>query len=108
SIKTDSAGTHYVIGPTGFPTGGCHAFRVKHDGSSSHDIGFPDHNVGGGDCDWAIGPKETTGAPLPTKDNLAYSSLLLTTIVAGKSGDGGNSFGAPNVYSANPPLDDRM
>jgi hypothetical protein len=104
SIKTDSAGTHYVIGPTGFPTGGCHAFRVVHNGSSSQDIGFPDHNVGGGDCDWAIGPKETTG----TKDNLAYSSLLLATIVAGKSSDGGATFLPPNVYSANPPLDDRM
>jgi hypothetical protein len=104
SIKTDTAGTHYVIGPTGFPTGGCHAFRVVHNGSSSADIGFPDHNVGGGDCDWAIGPKETTA----TNDNLAYSSLLLTTIVAGKSGDGGSTFSPPNTYSANPPLDDRM
>jgi len=111
SIKTDSHGTHFVIGPTGFPTGGCHAFRVSHDGSTSHDIGFPDHNVGGGDCDWAIGPQETSATTMPnpaTDDNLAYSSLLLSNIVVGKSSDGGSSFTAPNTYGQPIAEDDRM
>jgi len=111
SIKTDSHGTHFVIGPTGFPTGGCHAFRVAQSGASSHDIGFPDHNVGGGDCDWAIGPKETSPTTMPnpaTDDNLAYSSLLLSNIVVGKSSDGGNSFTAPNTYGQPIAEDDRM
>jgi len=110
SIKSDHLGNHFVIGPSGFPTGGCHAFRVAHNGASSQDIGFPDHNVGGGDCDWSIGPKETspTIVPAPTDDNLAYSSLLLSNIPVGKSSDGGATFSPPNQYSATPPLDDRM
>src|SRR5438094_7078747 len=58
SIRTDSTGTPYVIGPIGVPAG-CKAFKVSHDGSAAAFLGFPDQTVGGGDCDWALGPKET-------------------------------------------------
>ena len=37
--------------------------KVNHAGSVATFIGAPDHNVGGGDCDWAIGPKETSTLP---------------------------------------------
>jgi hypothetical protein len=104
SIRTDHSGNSYVIGPTGFPTGGCHAFKVKPDGSASTDLGFPDHNVGGGDCDWALGPPETGS----TNDVLGYSSLLLSSIVTGKSTDGGATFSPPNLYGQTVPADDRM
>src|SRR5438067_540024 len=61
SIRTDRFGQSFVIGPTGVPAG-CKAFRIRHDGSASTFIGFPDHTLGGGDCDWAIGPQ---GRQLP-------------------------------------------
>src|SRR5438270_11513434 len=109
SIRTDRFGRSFVIGPTGVPAG-CKAFRVTHDGSASTFIGFPDHTAGGGDCDWAIGPQETSAtiSPAPTDDDLAYSSLSLANITTGKSDDGGNSFGPPNVYSQQVGGDDRM
>src|SRR5437764_391976 len=59
SIRTDRFGRPFVIGPTGVPAG-CKAWRVTHDGSSATYIGQPDHTAGGGDCDWAIGPQETS------------------------------------------------
>src|SRR6266513_2134037 len=92
SIRTDRFGRSFVIGPTGVPAG-CKAWRVTHDGSSATYIGQPDHTAGGGDCDWAIGPQETspTISPAPTDDDLAYSSLSLANITTGKSDDGGSS-----------------
>src|SRR5881296_1305280 len=109
SIRTDRFGRSFVIAPTGV-TAGCKAFRVAHDGSASSFLGFPDHTAGGGDCDWAIGPQETSAtiSPPPTDDDLAYSSLTLANITTGKSDDGGNSFGPPNVYSQQVGGDDRM
>src|SRR3989475_2498580 len=109
SIRTDRFGRSFVIGPTGVPAG-CKAWRVTHDGSSGVYIGQPDHTAGGGDCDWAIGPQETSAtiSPAPTDDDLAYSSLSLANITTGKSDDGGNSFGPPNVYSQQVGGDDRM
>src|SRR6266513_2422170 len=92
SIRTDRFGRSFVIGPTGVPAG-CKAWRVTHDGSSATYIGQPDHTAGGGDCDWAIGPQETspTISPASTDDDLAYSSLSLANITTGKSDDGGSS-----------------
>src|SRR5206468_11960095 len=109
SIRTDRFGRSFVIAPTGVPAG-CKAFRVTHDGSASSFLGFPDHTAGGGDCDWAIGPQETSStiSPPATDDDLAYSSLTLANITTGKSDDGGNSFGPPNVYSQQVGGDDRM
>src|SRR5438105_2764028 len=100
SIRTDRFGRSFVIGPTGVPAG-CKAWRVTHDGSSATYIGQPDHTAGGGDCDWAIGPQETSAtiSPAPTDDDLAYSSLSLANITTGKSDDGGNSFAPPNGYT---------
>src|ERR1700724_3080669 len=95
SIKTDRFGRSFVIGPTGSQ---CKAMRVSHDGSSATFLGAPDHTLGGGDCDWAIGPQET-GAT--TRSNIAYSSLdNLANITVGKSSDGGNTFGPPNPAAA--------
>ena len=109
SIRTDRFGHSFVIGPTGVPAG-CKAWRVTHNGSSATYIGQPDHTAGGGDCDWAMGPQETSStiSPAPTDDDLAYSSLTLANITTGKSDDGGNSFGPPNVYSQQVGGDDRM
>jgi len=109
SIRTDRFGRPFVIGPTGVPAG-CKAWRVTHDGSGATYIGQPDHTAGGGDCDWAIGPQETSAtiSPAPTDDDLAYSSLSLANITTGKSDDGGTSFGPPNVYSQQVGGDDRM
>ena len=109
SIRTDRFGHAFVIGPVGVPAG-CKAFRVAHSGASATFIGQPDHTAGGGDCDWAIGPQESssTFSPAPTDDVLAYSSLTLPNITTGKSDDGGNSFGPPNVYSQQVGGDDRM
>src|SRR3989475_1151798 len=109
SIRTDRFGRSFVIGPTGVPAG-CNACGVSHDGSSGVYIGQADHAAGGGDCDWAIGPQETSATitPPPTDDLLAYSSLTLANITTGKSDDGGNSFGPPNVYSQQVGGDDRM
>src|SRR5256712_12357287 len=109
SIRTDRFGRSFVIGPTGVPAG-CKAWRVAHNGSSATYIGQPDHTAGGGDCDWAIGPQETSStiSPAPTDDDLAYSSLSLANITTGKSDDGGNTFGPPNVYSQQVGGDDRM
>ncbi|TMC38611.1 MAG: hypothetical protein E6J25_13245, partial [Chloroflexi bacterium] len=109
SIRTDRFGHAFVIGPTGVPAG-CKAWRVTHDGSTAAYIGQPDHTAGGGDCDWAIGPQETspTISPAPTDDDLAYSSLTLANITTGKSDDGGNSFGPPSAYSQQLGGDDRM
>src|SRR5947209_18347777 len=109
SIRTDRFGRAFVIGPTGVPAG-CKAWRVTHDGSTAAYIGQPDHTAGGGDCDWAIGPQETSAtiSPAPTDDDLAYSSLTLANITTGKSDDGGNTFGPPNVYSQQVGGDDRM
>src|SRR5207237_10839634 len=109
SIRTDRFGRSFVIGPTGVPAG-CKARRGTHDGSRATYIGQPDHTAGGGDCDWAIGPQETSAtiSPAPTDDDLAYSSLSLANITTGKSDDGGNSFGPPNVYSQQVGGDDRM
>ena len=73
SIRTNSAGESFVIGPTG---GQCQAMRVVHNGSSAKFIGAPDHNAGGGDCDWSIGPKETSSLPsfpTPSTDDVAFS-----------------------------------
>src|SRR5438128_1952899 len=109
SIRTDRFGHAFVIGPVGVPAG-CKAFRVAHNGASAAFIGQPDHTAGGGDCDWAIGPQETSStiSPAPTDDVLAYSSLTLPNITTGKSDDGGNSFGPPNVFSQQVAGDDRM
>lgn len=109
SIRTDQFGQSFVIGPTGVPAG-CKAFRIRHDGSASTFLGFPDHGAGGGDCDWAIGPQETspTITPSSTDNVLAYSSLTLPNITTGKSDDGGTTFGPPNVYSQQVAGDDRM
>jgi len=109
SIRTDRFGHSFVIGPTGVPAG-CKAWRVTHNGSSATYIGQPDHTAGGGDCDWAMGPQETSStiSPAPTDDDLAYSSLTLANITTGKSDDGGNTFGPPNVYSQQVGGDDRM
>src|ERR1700737_1124349 len=102
SIKTDRLGNSFVIGPTGSQ---CNAMRVRHDGSTATFLGAPDHNLGGGDCDWSIGPQET-GA---TDSNIAYSSLdNLANITVGKSSDGGNTFGPPNPAAAQIGGDDRM
>jgi hypothetical protein len=109
SIRTDRFGRPFIIAPTGVPAG-CKAFRVTHNGSSSTFLGFPDATAGGGDCDWAIGPQETSATilPTPTDDNLAYSSLTLANITTGKSSDGGNTFTPPNPYSQQVAGDDRM
>src|SRR3989440_2773776 len=109
SIRTDRFGRSFVIGPTGVPAG-CKAWRVTHDGSAAAYLGQPDHTAGGGDCDWAIGPQETSAtiSPPATDDVLAYSSLSLANITTGKSDNGGNSFGPPNVYSQQVGGDDRM
>jgi hypothetical protein len=109
SIRTDRFGRPFVIGPTGVPAG-CKAWRVTHDGSTAAYLGQPDHTAGGGDCDWAIGPQETSAtiSPPATDDVLAYSSLTLPNITTGKSDDGGNSFGPPNVFSQQVAGDDRM
>src|SRR5437879_13641328 len=108
-IRTDRFGRPFVIGPTGVPAG-CKAWRVTHDGSAAAYLGQPDHTAGGGDCDWAIGPQETSAtiSPPATDDVLAYSSLSLANITTGKSDDGGNSFGPPNVFSQQVAGDDRM
>src|SRR5437763_14817655 len=84
SIRVDSHGTPFVIAPTGVPAG-CKAWRLTHDGSSAAFLGYPDSTLGGGDCDWAIGPQETGG----NSDDLAYSSLTLPNITTGKSDDNG-------------------
>jgi len=109
SIRTDRFGRSFVIAPTGVPAG-CKAFRVAHDGSASSFLGFPDHTAGGGDCDWAIGPQETSStiSPPATDDDLAYSSLTLANITTSKSDDGGATFGPPNLYSQQVAGDDRM
>src|SRR5882762_8064978 len=109
SIRTNSLGESFVIGPTGLQ---CNAMRVNHAGSTARFIGAPDHNAGGGDCDWAVGPKETAALPsfpTPTADNLAFSSLdNLVNITTGKSSDDGNTFGSPNPASTQVVGDDRM
>ncbi len=109
SIRTDRFGRSFVIAPIGVPAG-CKAFRVTHDGSASTFLGFPDHTAGGGDCDWAIGPQETspTISPPATDNVLAYSSLTLANITTGKSDDGGTTFGPPNPFSQQVAGDDRM
>src|SRR5438445_1369746 len=109
SIRTNSKGESFVIGPTG---GQCNAMRVNHAGSAAMFIGAPDHNAGGGDCDWSIGPQETAALPSfppPTADDLAFSSLdNLVNITTGKSSDDGNSFISPNPASTQVVGDDRM
>src|SRR2546430_1682056 len=109
SIRTNSLGESFVIGPTGLQ---CNAMRVNHAGSTAKFIGAPDHNTGGGDCDWAIGPKETSALPTfptPTADNVAFSSLdNLVNITTGKSSDDGNTFISPNPASTQVVGDDRM
>src|SRR5438128_10893605 len=109
SIRMDQHGVPFVIGPTGVPAG-CTASRVTHDGSAAKFLGFPDHTAGGGDCDWAIGPQETspTISPPATDGVLAYSSLTLANITTGKSDDGGTTFGPPNPFSQQVAGDDRM
>src|SRR3979411_1933952 len=109
SIRTNSKGESFVIGPTGSQ---CQAMRVNNAGSAAKFSGAPDHNAGGGDCDWAVGPKETATLPTfatPTADNLAFSSLdNLVNITTGKSGDDGNTFPSPNPASTQVVGDDRM
>ena len=109
SIRANSLGESFVIGPTGLQ---CNAMRVNHAGSAAKFIGAPDHNAGGGDCDWAVGPRETgalPGFPTPTADDLAFSSLdNLINITTGKSTDDGNSFISPNPASTQVVGDDRM
>src|SRR5438093_586762 len=89
SIRTDRFGRSFVIGPTGVPAG-CKAWRVTHDGSSATYIGQPDHTAGGGDCDWAIGPQESSAtiSPAPTDDDLAYSSHSLGNITTRRTASG--------------------
>jgi hypothetical protein len=109
SIRTNSLGESFVIGPTGLQ---CNAMKVNHAGSVAAFIGAPDHNAGGGDCDWAIGPKETATLPgftAPTADDLAFSSLdNLVNITTGKSSDDGKTFLSPNPASTQVVGDDRM
>jgi hypothetical protein len=107
SIRTDRYGRSYVIAPIGVPAG-CKAFRISHDGSASTYLGFPDSTAGGGDCDWAIGPKETAPGSNATGDTIAYSSLTLANVTVGKSTNGGASFGLPNPAAAQIAGDDRM
>ena len=110
SIRTDRFGRSFVIGPTGVPAG-CKAFRIAHDGSASSYLGFPDATVGGGDCDFAIGPQETAtspGLPAASDDGLAYSSLSAANITVGKSNNGGETFGPPNPVASQVFGDDRM
>src|SRR5439155_2667447 len=70
SIRTDRFGHAFVIGPTGVPAG-CKAWRLTHDGSTAAYIGQPDHTAGGGDCDWALGPQETSStiSPVPPHED---------------------------------------
>ena len=109
SLRNNSRGESFVIGPTGSQ---CNAMRVNHAGSAAKFIGAPDHNAGGGDCDWAIGPQETATLPTfptPTADDVAFSSLdNLVNITTGKSSDDGNSFISPNPASTQVVGDDRM
>ena len=105
SIRTDMFGRSFVTGPVGVP-GGCPSFRVLHDGSASTAIGKPDMGVGGGDCDWAIGPQET--AVTSTDGDLAFSSLTLPSITVNKSDNGGTTFGVPNALGTQVLGDDRM
>jgi hypothetical protein len=107
SIRTDRYGRSFVIAPIGVPAG-CKAFRVSHDGSTSSYLGFPDHTAGGGDCDLAVGPKETAPSVPATDSTIAYSSLTLANVTVGKSNDGGTTFGPPNPGAAQAALDDRM
>jgi hypothetical protein len=109
SIRTDMFGRSFVTGPTGIG-GGCPAFRVSHDGSTSKFIGRPDQGVGGGDCDWAIGPQETSATITPpaSDSDLAFSSLTLPNITVAKSDDGGTTFSTPNPAAAQVAGDDRM
>ena len=79
SIRTDQYGNSYVIGPIGVPAG-CKLFKVTHDGSGSKFLGFPDHTVGGGDCDLAMGPKETAPSVAARGNDIAYSSLTLANV----------------------------
>lgn len=107
SIRTDQYGNSYVIGPIGVPAG-CKAFKVPHDGSTSKYLGFPDHQAGGGDCDFAIGPKETAPSVSATGNDIAFSSLTLANVTVGKSDDGGTTFGDPNPAAEQVAIDDRM
>jgi hypothetical protein len=109
SIRTDKFGRAFVIGPVGVAAG-CKAFRTTSDGSASTYLGQPDHQAGGGDCDWALGPQETAATISPPgSDNvLSYSSLTAANITVGKSDDGGKTFGPPNPGAAQVGGDDRM
>src|ERR1700694_2789403 len=109
SIRTDKFGRSFVTGPSGVG-GGCPSFRVSHDGSTSKFIGRPDQGVGGGDCDWAIAPQETSStiSPSATDSDLAFSSLTLPTITVAKSDDGGTTFSTPNPASTQVVGNDRM
>src|ERR1700730_9264739 len=109
SIRTDKFGRSFVTGPTGVG-GGCPSFRVSHDGSTSKFIGRPDQGVGGGDCDWAVGPQETSATITPpaSDGDLAFSSLTLPNITVSKSDDGGTTFSTPNPAAAQVGGDDRM
>ena len=105
SIRTDRYGRSYVIGPIGVPAG-CKVFRITHDGSASSYLGFPDHTASGGDCDFAIGPRETAPTVSATGDDLAYSSLTLANVTVGESDDGGTTFGPPNPGAAQIAIDE--
>jgi hypothetical protein len=105
SIATTSRGVSFVIAPTGLPNG-CKAFRVSHDGARATFLGYPDGTVGGGDCDWAIGPRQT--AVGSRFDVVAYSSLTGLNLTTGRSDDGGRTFGPPNVISQQLGFDDRQ
>src|SRR6202022_3895528 len=69
-----------------------------------------DQGVGGGDCDWAIGSRETSSTIIPTASDsdLAFSSLTLPNITVSKSDDGGTTFSTPNPAAAQVGGDDRM
>lgn len=109
SIRTDRFGRSFVTGPTGVG-GGCPAWRVSHDGSTAKFIGRPDQGVGGGDCDWAIGPQETSATITPpaSDNDLAFSSLTLPSITVAKSDDGGTTFSHPNPVATQLVGNDRM
>src|SRR2546430_5222922 len=109
SIRTDKFGRPFVTGPTGVG-GGCPAWRVSHDGSTAKFIGRPDQGVGGGDCDWAVGPQETSATitPAASDSDLAFSSLTLPSITVAKSDDGGTTFSHPNPVATQLVGNDRM
>lgn len=87
SIEVDSAGTPYVTGPNGVPTGGCPFWTIDPNASGlgyTFDGRFDtDKNgIGGGDCDvTSTGPGQ-----------IGVSSLSLANLTTNTSTDGGKTW----------------